>query len=211
MDLSQFKVRSFVIGLIVLGVLITLASWGISKIYTFYSSSASKPKVVTITNPTPTSRISLATSAPTPTSVQNRAYATPTPRPTSRPTTAPQTSQTTTKGGIAAQPSTGSDTIDVQNPGINIYTPANNDTVASPLKVTGSGNVTSQKITLQVLDKNGYVLGTESADVCYGTNACQFETYINYAHPFTAQGYLYAYTINSLGQKAYETIVPITF
>jgi hypothetical protein len=203
MDLSQFKVRSFVIGLIVLGVLITLASWGISKIYTYYSNSAGNPKVVTISNPTPTSRISLATSNPTPGTVQNKAFATPTPRPT----IVPQT----TKGGVAAQPNTGSDEVQVQNPGIVIYTPVNDDTASDPIKVTGSGNVTSKKITLQVLDKDGYVLGTTDTNVCYGIDACQFETYISYAHPMTTKGYLYAFTINSLGQKVYETIIPVTF
>lgn len=205
MDLSQFRVKSFVIGLIVLGVLITLASWGISRLYIAYSSPG-KPKVVTVTNnPTPTSQISAGTSSPRPIAIQNQTYATPTPRPIA--TAVPQT----TKGGIAVQPNTGSDTAQVQNPGIVIYNPTSDDITLNPLKVTGSGNVTSKKITLQVLDKDGYILGTGYAAVCYGTNACQFETYINYTRPATATGYLYAYTINSLGQKAYETVIPVNF
>jgi len=204
MDLSQFKVRSFVIGLIVLGVLITFASWGISRLYSAYSNPG-KPKVVTITSTptTSTSQASLPISSSKPVITQNRPSATPTP--------SPAAAQQTTKGGIATQPNTGSDDVVVQNPGIVIYTPANGDTASNPLKVTGSGNVTSKQITLQVLDKDGYVLGTANTNVCYGINACQFETYVAYNTPKTAEGYLYAFTINSLGEKAYETVIPISF
>jgi len=170
-------------------------------------SSPNKPKIITVSSATPSSRIiTTGTSTPRPISNLNQTYAA-TPTPTAKPAVVPQT----TKSGIATQPNTGSDTVEVQNPGIVIYTPAENDTAMNPLKVTGSGNVTSGKITLQVIDKNGFVLGTANADVCYGTNACQFETYVNYIYSGSSTGYLYAYTINSLGQKAYETLIPLTF
>lgn len=187
-----------------MGVLITLASWGISRLYVAYSRPGNA-KVVTVTSPTPTSQISTATSIPRPLTIQNRPAATATPKPIA--TAVPQT----TKGGLAVQPNTGSETTEVQNPGINIYSPTSGTQASYPLKVTGSGNVTSKVVTLEVLDQNGYVLGTTDAAACYGTEACQFEASIYYTHPTTTTGYLYAYTINSLGQKAYEVLVPLSF
>lgn len=206
MDLSQFKVKSFVIGLIVLGILITLASWGISRLYMAYSSP-NKPKIITVSSATPTSRIiTSGTSTPRPITNLNQTYTT-TPTPTAKPAVVPQT----TKGGVATQPNTGSDTVEVQNPGIAIYNPTKGSQTSNPLKIAGSGNVTSKTVTLQVLDQNRYVLGTTNAGVCYGTEACQFEAYIGFDQPQTTAGYLYAYTVNSLGQKTYEVLVPISF
>ncbi len=210
MELSQFKIRSFVIGLIVLGVIITLASWGISRIYNSYKDQSQTATIVEVTNPTPASLTNRATGLPTPANRQSQIQNVPSttrPNPTPRPTSVPQTS----KGGLTSQPKTGSDTIQIQNPGIVITSPTSGITVTNPMQVTGTGNVTSRVITLQILDQDGFLIGTTNVNVCYGVEACQFETLINFASPSTSTGYLYAYTINSLGEKAYETLVPLSF
>lgn len=202
MELSQFKIRSFVIGLIVLGVIITLASWGISRIYNTYNT-APTPTVVNVTNATPTTQANRGSSLQTPPARQNRLQTTAS---ITQPTPTPQPNRK-----LASQPKTGPDDIEVSHPGITVTTPADDQQAGYPMQVKGLGNVTSQQITLEILDQNGYILGSTQVNVCYGLEACPFETAVNYSTPGTETGYLYAYTINSLGEKTYETLIPLTF
>lgn len=185
MDLSQFKVRSFIIGVIALGAIVTLASLGISRIYKNYVKPGQNTVVVTIPTPTPT---------PTPTNIQGAA-----------------TQQTQGGQAPATQPSTGSDTVEVKNPGVYINNVSAGDTIATPVTVNGRANVTNSKIRIEIWDQNGTILASSEATACLWYDACPFTATLYFNSPSTKSGRLVVYNPADDGSKLYLLQIPVSF
>src|SRR3989344_477948 len=119
MDLSQFKIRSFIIGIIALGVIITVVSWGISQIYKNVTKTQISQKTVLVSSPAPAA----ATTKPD----SQKAISGFKPASTTAPAQPNQGDQTP-----PSQPGTGSETIAVKNEGITIDNVKDGDTITSP-------------------------------------------------------------------------------
>ncbi len=194
MKLSQFKLKSFIIGIITLGLLITLVSFGISQIYkTFVKNPEDKVAVVTNTTPLPNSS-PRSSSTPTKSPVPSAASST-------APTSAP----------VANQPQTGSDDLEIKNPGISIDNVEAGSTVYPGMEIAGRANVTNTKVVIEIKDNSGKVLSSAQTTGCIGYDACPFKVNINFEKPQTGAGMLYAYNPSDNGARFYEVEIPVNF
>lgn len=111
------------------------------------------------------------------------------------------------------QPATGpEDELEIKNIGIKVNNPKVGQKISTPVKVTGTANVTSQNVIIKVLDQNGKVLGQGTAQACVGLDACTFEASITFDNNMNSSGFIETYspsTINDL--KTYESLIPVTF
>ncbi|MBI3342302.1 hypothetical protein HY024_04220 [Candidatus Curtissbacteria bacterium] len=209
MDLSQFKVRSFIIGIIALGVLVIIISFAINQIFkAFVKPAAEKPVAIASTTPYPTNYPG-ATATPT-IGATPRPGQSPTPAPTPTPAASATPAAGTTKGGIAMNPTTGSDDIEVKNPGISIDNVQSGDKVNSPLNVNGRANVSNSKVVVEVLNNAGNVVASNQVTGCVGYDACPFTTTLSFEKN-TSGGWLHAYNPSDNGDRLYEVRIPIDF
>lgn len=202
MELSQFKIRSFIIGIIALGLLITLVSFGISQIYkTFVKSPQDKAAIVISTTPLPgTSPRSSTTPGKSPT---------PNPKQTPAPSATPTPASSGTN--VANQPTTGSDELEIRNPGISIDNVQAGDTVNTGITISGRANVTNTKVVIEIKDNDGKVLGAGNTTGCIGYDACPFSTTINFEKAQSKTGILFAYNPGDNGTRLYEVQIPVNF
>lgn len=199
MELSQFKIRSFIIGIIALGLLITLVSFGISQIYKTFVKSPDNKAVVVSATPLPGTSPRSSTSP----------GKSPTPNPKQTP--APPATPTSTSTTVANQPTTGSEELEIRNPGISIDNVQAGDTVSSGITIAGRANVTNTKVVIEIKDDDGRVLGSGSATGCVGYDACAFSTIINFEKSQNKTGILYAYNPSDNDTRFYEVQIPVNF
>lgn len=95
-------------------------------------------------------------------------------------------------------PSSGSDTAEVKNIGIQVQSPEASNIASSPIKVTGTANVFEGKIIATVKDGNGNILGSTNTTACMGYDACPFEATINFSTPTTQAGIVEVYSPSGL-------------
>lgn len=199
MDLSQFKIRSFIIGIIALGAVITIVSLGISQIYKNVTKGQSAQKTVIVGSPTP---IPSASATPSP----QRATANLRPTPSSV-----QGQQSQSSQAPPAQPGTGSNTIEVKNEGIYVDNIKSGAAISSPVTVSGRANVTNSKVRIEVRDQNGVILGAAQATACLGYDACAFSATINFDTPSGRSGSIAVYNPADDGAKLYFQQIPVNF
>lgn len=197
MDLSQFKVRTFIIGIIALGLLVLVASFGINLIYKrVVSQTNENPIVSTFSTPTPVAGASTTPASP---------RVTPSPlTQTPLPTTPPR------PGTIAQQPSTGPDDVEVSGAGIKLVSPVAGATLSSPANISGEANVMDGKVAIEARDDNGNVIGKATATACLGTKPCPFSASLRFDKTTTG-GTLEVYNPRFDGTKLYLYSIPVNF
>lgn len=110
------------------------------------------------------------------------------------------------------QPSTGSDELEIKNAGIQITNPTNGQLIASPIKITGTANVTSQIVIIRIKDPNGTTLGQGQATACVGLDACPFEALITFSAPSGKSGQVEVYSPSTIDNSpTYLQTIPVTF
>lgn len=192
MDLSTIRVRSFIIGLIVLGVVILLISFGVTRLYQSVTKSGTVQE-------TATNKIVTASPKPSGQALGQQTKATPTPA-----------TQSAAKPNVTTQPAAGSETQEVKNPGITIENIQAGSKLNSPLSVNGRANVTG-KVILEVKDQNGKTLSSTQVDGCLGTDACPFQANLSFEKPITETGTLIVYNRTADGQQLYRKSIPVNF
>jgi len=133
--------------------------------------------------------------------------------PTQSPSSKPAIAQNQNTANAQNQPATGpEDGLEIKNEGIQINSPAQSTAISSPAKITGKANVTSQKVTILVLDTNGNLLGQGQASACVGLDACPFEASITFTKPTTTTGKIVLYAPSQIDNSpTYATSIPVTF
>ena len=94
----------------------------------------------------------------------------------------------------AAQPESGSNTLEENNIRIFIESPAPSSLISSPLKISGFTNLTSGVIVAQVKDANNNVLGQNQTSACTNTASCSFEIEVFFIQSPTATGLIEVYS-----------------
>lgn len=197
MDLSQFKIRSFIIGIIALGAIITIVSLGISQIYKSVTRSQSAQKTIIVGSPTPRPVASASPQKPAA---------------SFRQTTPPaQRQQGQISQPPSAQPGTGSNTIEVKNEGITVDNVKADSLISSPVTVSGRANVTNSKVRIEILDQNGVVLGTAQTTACLWYDACPFSVTISFDTPSGRSGTIAVYSPANDSNKLYYHQIPVNF
>lgn len=98
----------------------------------------------------------------------------------------------------AEQPSSGSDTVEVKNIGIQVSSPEASSVITSPVNVSGSANVFEGKVVINIKDASGKILGSGSSTACMGYDACPFQTTINFENSTTPAGTIEVYSPSGL-------------
>jgi len=110
------------------------------------------------------------------------------------------------------QPDTGSSELEIKNAGIKLSTPTSGEQISSPVKVTGTANVTSQTVIIKVFDSNGNILGQGRSSACVGLDACPFEATITFQHPTAGNGSVEIYSPSTIDSSAtYLQTIPVIF
>lgn len=110
------------------------------------------------------------------------------------------------------QPESGSNTLNIQNPGITVTNPVPNSKITSPLTVNGQANVLGNNVYIEVKDSNGNVLAKGSAVACFGYNSCPFETSVAFKKPQTPNGTVEVYSLSTYDNSKKDLhIISVTF
>ncbi len=112
------------------------------------------------------------------------------PLPSTSPSPAPQGASA---NAPAAQPESGSNTVEIKNEGIKVDSPKASSIVTSPLTIAGSANVFGGKVVINIKDANGRILGSTQATACMGYDACSFTTTVDFKKSATQAGIIEVY------------------
>lgn len=129
------------------------------------------------------------------------------------PSPTPKSSPQTQAATVNNQPATGpEDELLVKNAGIQVINPTSGQLISSPLKVSGTANVTSQTVVIKIKTTDGKVLGEGSAQACVGLDACPFEASVVFDKPQTSIGLLEIYSPSTVDNSpTYLQSVPVSF
>ncbi|KKS04917.1 hypothetical protein A2W70_03085 [Candidatus Curtissbacteria bacterium RIFCSPLOWO2_02_41_11] len=111
----------------------------------------------------------------------------------------------------AAQPESGSNTLEEKNIRIFIENPAPSSLISSPLKISGLTNLTSGIIMAQVKDANGQLLGQNQTSACTTSDSCSFQTEIVLVSPQTQSGLVEVFNLTEDNSEAYRQSTSVRF
>ena len=109
-------------------------------------------------------------------------------------------------------PAAGFDTSTVNNIGIVIVSPQQEDKITSPVKISGRANVFEGKVVIRIKNANNQILGQDEATACMDLDACPFKVLVDFNSPQTSTGTIEAFSPSPIdGSEAYLQAISIRF